>query len=79
MTTPTKRYAHYRWLLYGKLGAITAVEKTLAGLCEITRGKPYSADIELAVLNAKDCFTALRLVINQHLQDLHTSKKWKEL
>ena len=79
MTTPARRYARYRWILYGKLGTITAAEHTLASLREVTRGKPYSADIELAVLNAEDCFTALRLVINQHLQNLHTSKKWKEL
>jgi hypothetical protein len=79
MTTPAKRYARYRWVLYGKLGALTVAEKTLAGLREVTRGRPYSADIEPAVINAEDCFTALRGVINQHLKNLHTSKTWRQL
>ena len=79
MTTPAKRYARYRWVLYGKLGALTAAQKTLAGLREVTRGTPYSADIEPAILNAEDCFTALRGVIEQHLEALHTSRTWRQL
>ena len=79
MTTPARRYARYRWKLYGKLGVIRHTECALHGLREIIRGTPHSHNIEEVLMDVEVHLSRLRDSIKTHLTLLRNTKTWRQL
>ena len=73
MTTAARRYTRHRWLVYGKIGMLTATNHALSGLSDLVPSTRRYVDEATITLDN------LHLILIEHLREMKATGSWRKL